>query len=66
MLRDGEIVKSASEPAVYIISNGTKRPVVSGDVYERLGFSWKNVRIVDDQTLSFIPMGNFIDLDFKN
>lgn len=64
-LRDGEIVKAAGEPAVYIISNGTKRPVISGVVFERLGYKWKNVRTIQEKTLSNLPLGAMIDLDFK-
>jgi hypothetical protein len=64
-LRDGEIVKIATNPTVYVISNGTKRPVSSGTVYERLGYKWKNVKVVQEKTLSNLPLGPVINLDFK-
>ena len=64
-LRDGEIVKTAKQPAVYIVSNGSKRPVVSGSVFEKLGYKWKNVKTVQEKTLSNLPEGPAIDLDFK-
>jgi len=64
-LPDGEIVKTAKESTVYIISNGTKRPVSSGSVFERLGYKWKNVKTVQEKTLSNLPLGAVINLDFK-
>lgn len=64
-LRDGEIVKTKESSSVYIISNGLKMPVSSGDDYEKLGYKWENLIVVDEKTLSNIPMGNYLNLDFK-
>ena len=64
-LKDGEIVKIVGQPAVYVISNGKKHPVISGDVYEKLGYKWNNIKEIEARTLSNIPLGANIDLDYK-
>ncbi len=50
-LTDGDIVRTASSPAVYIIENGTKRAVLSAEAFTRLGYKWSNVFIVSDRLL---------------
>jgi hypothetical protein len=42
-LRDGELVKSNASPAVYVAENGLLRPITSGQVFEQLGWQWRNV-----------------------
>ncbi|HVM90977.1 MAG TPA: hypothetical protein VMU11_03725 [Verrucomicrobiae bacterium] len=42
-LRDGELVKSDKGSAVYVVENGALRPIASGDVFEQLGWQWRNV-----------------------
>jgi hypothetical protein len=64
-IRDGEIVKPSNETTVYVISDGKKRPVISGDVFERLGYQWKNLKVVDPRALLNMELGPIIDLDFK-
>ena len=36
---------------MYIIENGQKRPIVSGDVFERLGYDWNDVRVIDNSVV---------------
>ncbi|KAA0205513.1 hypothetical protein EDM68_05555 [Candidatus Uhrbacteria bacterium] len=43
MLRDGELVKTPDEPAVYVIETGLKRPIMSGEAFEQLGWQWHNI-----------------------
>lgn len=59
-LTDGDIVRSASHPAVYIIENGLKRPVVSADAFLKLGYKWSNIFIVSDRLLSLQPDGEAV------
>lgn len=40
---DGELIKSSVSPAVYVIDNGKKRPILSGKVFEELGYKWTNI-----------------------
>lgn len=43
MLRDGELVKTEDSPAVYVVENGLKRPIMSGEAFEQLGWQWHNI-----------------------
>ena len=54
---DGEILKSAASPSVFIISNGQKRPFVSGAIFEGLGYNWKNVITVSERIINLYPEG---------
>ncbi|MBT5338353.1 hypothetical protein HN858_00155 [Candidatus Falkowbacteria bacterium] len=65
-LKNGILVKAESGSAVYVISNEQKRPIVSGSVFEKLGYRWENVHIVDEKSLSNLELGAVVDLDFKN
>lgn len=51
-LSEGDIVRSASNPAVYIIENGLKRAVVSADAFIKLGYKWSNIFIASDRLLN--------------
>ncbi len=64
-LRDGELVMATGAPAVFVISNGKKRPIISGRVFEELGYKWANIRTVDEKSLALIPTGSYLDLEFK-
>jgi hypothetical protein len=56
-LHDGELVKSDSAPAVYVVENGLLRPIPSGDVFEAVGWDWKNVVTVKDAVIALHGMG---------
>lgn len=56
--RDGDLVTgSGADRAVYVISNGQRRPIVSGAVFEQLGYSWKRVIWTTDAVLQMHPLG---------
>ena len=56
--RDGDLVTgSGADRAVYVISNGQKRPIVSGTAFEQLGYSWKQVIRTTDAVLALHPLG---------
>ncbi len=50
-LTDGDIVRTAISPAVYIIENGVKRAVISAETFSRLGYKWSNVFVVSERLL---------------
>lgn len=50
-LSDGDLVRTAISPTVYVIENGIKRPFVSGDAFEKLGYKWTNVITVSPKIL---------------
>ncbi|MEA2064929.1 MAG: hypothetical protein U9O66_01360, partial [Patescibacteria group bacterium] len=60
-LRDGELIVSLVSPTVYIISNGFKRPIASGEIFEELGYKWKDIIQVSERVLEIHPIGKEID-----
>lgn len=64
-LKDGVLARTPESPAVYAISNGQKRPILSGEVFDKLGYKWENVKVVEEKSLSNLALGEFVELDFK-
>ncbi len=61
--KDGELLKIKGRPAVYVISEGKLRPIVSGQVFEALGYKWKNITEIDGNILNKLhPAGKAIDI----
>ena len=57
---EGELLSSPSSAAVYLISEGKKRPFASGEIFESLGYKFSNVISVSPQLLANYPMGDNI------
>jgi len=56
--KDGDLVTgSGADRAVYVISNGQRRPIFSGAVFEQLGYSWKRVIRTTTAVLAMHPLG---------
>lgn len=62
-LHDGELVKSDESPAVFVMEDGLKRPIPSGDVFETLGWNWKSIKTVPQSLLDIFELGAPIILD---
>lgn len=61
--KDGELVKGSESPAVYVISNGQRRPIASGRVFEALGYKWENIITADQKIVEALhPLGEIIDI----
>jgi hypothetical protein len=54
---NGELIKSDSVSTVYLVSEGQKRPFLSGDTFETLGYKWSNIITVSPQHLASYPPG---------
>lgn len=63
LFRDAELVTSENHRSVYFISNGTKRPIMSKDVFNELGFSWGNIIWTTDKALDIHPTGDPINTE---
>ncbi len=50
--QNGELVSAKSTPAVYVVEDGKLRPILSGDVFESMGWKWTNVVKVADRLLT--------------
>lgn len=58
---NGELLKSSDGPAVYLIENGKRRPFLTGQVFEELGYQWKNVITVPRKIIDLYSDGDFIE-----
>lgn len=61
-LHDGELIRTKDDPAVYVMENGLRRPIPSGDIFEALGWNWKNVVTLPTAVVTTYPMGNPVQL----
>ena len=57
LFEDGELVKSPNSPAVYLISQGSKKPFISGKDFEDLGYKWENIITVSSKVLYLYNLG---------
>lgn len=57
---NGELVKSPNSPAVYLISDKSKRPFISGAIFEGLGYKWENIITVSSKVLYLYEQGESI------
>lgn len=62
-LRDGELVRGIKSAAVYVVEFGKLRPIVSGEVFERVGWQWRNVVMVSDALIKTYEVGKAFTLE---
>lgn len=54
---DGELLKSADNPGVFVIDSKKKRPFTSGEIFEELGYKWSNIITVPQKILDLYEDG---------
>lgn len=57
LLPDGFLVRSFEEPAVYVVSEGKLRPILSGSIFESYGYDWNDVGFISQDALDLQPVG---------
>ncbi len=57
-LPDGTLVRSYENPSVYVISDDTKRPITSEQIFFDYGYDWGNVIFVSDDVLNLHTTGD--------
>ncbi len=57
LLPDGVLVRSDKAPAVYVVSEGQLRPILSAQIFESFGYAWENVRFVPEEVLALQKVG---------
>lgn len=62
-LHDGELIRSKSEPSVYAVENKVLRPIPSAEIFETMGYKWKNVVTVPDRVIANYEKGFALSLD---
>ena len=61
--REGELVTSpGSNKAVFVISNGMRRPIFSGEVFESLGYTWSRIIYTTDEAVNVHPLGEVVNI----
>lgn len=65
-LGDGYLLKKPLSPTVYVISNGLKRPIASGEVFESLGYKWGNILTVHPRVLALYDEGELLTEESLN
>jgi len=63
-LADGDIVKAKNQKTIYVISNGMRLPILNISAFNKMKYSWKNVKIISQQTLEVHPIGQTISGDW--
>jgi len=61
-LQDGTIITSPQDSAVYVISAGTRRPVISAEAFEKLGYKWSAIVEVPQKVVDMHLLGKPLDL----
>ena len=61
--KDGTLVTSPGTKAVYVITDGEKRPFASRDAFDQMGYQWNNIINTTDQALTLHPTGDPITLE---
>lgn len=60
LFEDGELLKSSDSMSVFVISDGKKRPFLSGAIFEKLGYKWENIITVSSKVLYLYEEGEAI------
>ena len=59
--RDGELITSpGSGKAIFVVSNGMRRPILTGKIFEQLGYSWARIIYTTDAALNLHPLGEAV------
>jgi len=61
---EGVLIKGLTEK-VYVIEHGLKRWIKTADVFNALGYSWTNIKLVPENTLNDIPPGQDITHSYQ-
>ncbi|KPC52586.1 hypothetical protein [Amantichitinum ursilacus] len=58
---DAALIKGEGEGKVYLLDDGTRRWIVSPEVFNRFQFDWAKIRTVANHELNAMPEGNDIE-----
>lgn len=59
--KDGELIKSFNDPKVYVISNGSRRPIKSEKAFNDVGWKWENIISTNEKAVLLHPLGEIIE-----
>ena len=61
-LKDGVLIKSKTDPKVYVVSNGERRWIANEQTFKQLGYKFSNILDVNDIVLNLHAEGQALDL----
>ena len=61
---EGTLIKGLSNK-VYVIENGLKRWIITADIFNKLGYSWANIKSVSEKLLNNIPSGQSVTRSYR-
>lgn len=64
-LQEGSLVKAREAPAIYVVSNGRRRPIFNWNTFQAMGYELKNVYSIPAATLDAVagPLGPVLRLE---
>lgn len=61
---EGSLLKVKNSPTVYVIADGKRLPIFSGEIFQRMNYKWTNVQVVTTATLEAHQLGQTITGDW--
>ncbi len=59
--KDGELIRAKGDPSVYVIENGMRRPIISREAFNEMGWKISNVIAIPLKLLESYPVGALVD-----
>lgn len=64
-LQEGSLVKARGAPAIYVVSNGRRRPIYNWNAFQAMGYDLRQVYEIEASTLDVVagPLGQVLRLE---
>ena len=63
-IKDGTLIKSDESSAVYVISGGMRRAIISAEAFEKMGYRWGNILTVPGKVVELHGLGEGVEMAF--
>lgn len=60
---DGTLVKASGSPDVFVVSEGSRRPILNEKTFLSFGWQWGHVITTDERSVLIHPLGEPVDVD---
>ncbi|MBT3230312.1 hypothetical protein HN358_00805 [Candidatus Uhrbacteria bacterium] len=61
LIPDGYLIKTTTDPTVYVIAEGERLPIGSESIFNSFGWQWNDIIDVSDETLALHRLGDAIE-----
>ncbi len=62
LIKDGNLVKLANSPVVYVIAGGQRRPIADEASFVALGYKWSDIKTISERVLILHNLGDPVNL----